>query len=244
MANILAHRGPDDSGFYEDDLVSLGHRRLSIIDLSKQAQQPMSNEDKKIWLAVNGEIYNYKQLRQELIRAGHTFKSTSDSEVIVHAYEECGEDFVLRLEGMFACAIWDKNNGKLVLARDRLGIKPLYYSEDSSQLIFSSEIKAILMNKDFHKEVNNDGLNQYLAFQCILTNQTMFKGIFKLEPGHILVFKDGQKYKRSYWSIEDSISPLAQEDILKTNLISAVGSHLVSDVPLGVLLSGSIQAVS
>jgi asparagine synthase (glutamine-hydrolysing) len=145
---------------------------------------------------------------------------------------------------MFACAIWDKNNGKLVLARDRLGIKPLYYSEDSSQLIFSSEIKAILMNKDFHKEVNNDGLNQYLAFQCILTNQTMFKGIFKLEPGHILVFKDGQKYKRSYWSIEDSISPLAQEDILKTNLISAVGSHLVSDVPLGVLLSGGLDSSS
>lgn len=144
MAKALIHRGPDDQGFYEDDYMSMGQRRLSIIDLSPNGRQPMSNESSTIWVTVNGEIYNYRDLKAELLSRGHLFRSSSDSEVVVHAYEEYGEDFLLKLEGMFALALWDSRKRKLILSRDRIGIKPLYYAQTSNRLIFASEIKAIL----------------------------------------------------------------------------------------------------
>ncbi len=164
MTEVLSHRGPDDAGFYEDELASLGHRRLSIIDLSPNGRQPLCNENSTIWTIVNGEIYNFKALREELISQGHIFRSQSDSEVIVHTYEQYGEDFVLRLTGMFAIALWDSVGKKLILVRDRLGIKPLYYAQCDSKLIFASEIKAILKYSAFKKELNTEGFFQYLAF--------------------------------------------------------------------------------
>lgn len=242
MAAALSHRGPDDQGFYEDELASLGHRRLSIIDLSAQGRQPMSNEDAAVWTVVNGEIYNFKPLREELISQGHIFRSHSDSEVVAHAYEQYGEDFVLKLEGMFALAIWDSRQKKLVLARDRIGIKPLYYTQHNERLLFASEIKAILEDGGVKRKLNDGGFRQYLAFQCIVTCETMFEGINKLEPGSILVFQSGQARKKKYWSLEEAKNRQATGLQVREALFAAVKSHLVSDVPVGVLLSGGLDS--
>ena len=244
MCLSLAHRGPDQEGLFSQEGASLGHRRLSIIDLSKQGQQPMSNENATVWVVANGEIYNFKQLRQELTCAGHTFRSQSDSETIVHAYEEYGEDFVLKLDGMFAIAVWDAEQKKLILARDRIGIKPLYYAFSNEKLLFASEIKSIVQDSTFNKEINHDGFFQYLAFQCILTNETMLKGIHKLEPGSMLVFENNVLNKKRYWSVDEAKSEESSESEVAAALIDAVKSHLVSDVPLGVLLSGGLDSSS
>ncbi len=244
MNNLLSHRGPDDAGFYDDDLVSFGHRRLSIIDLSEQGRQPMHNEDSTVLMVVNGEIYNYKALRQELEAKGHIFRSNSDSETIVHVYEEYGEDFVLRLDGMFAIALWDSKKGKLLLVRDRLGIKPLYYAQSSTRFIFASEIKAILQDPGFIPVLNEEGFFQYLAFQSILTAETMFKGIYKLEPATILIYKDRQVTRKKYWSLDTNAVREAEEAGVAKALADAVRSHLVSDVPVGVLLSGGLDSSS
>ncbi len=242
MNKVLSHRGPDDAGFYDDDIVSLGHRRLSIIDLSEQARQPMCNEDSSVWLVVNGEIYNFRSLRKDLVSLGHTFRSQSDSETIVHAYEEYGEDFVLKLDGMFAIAVWDAEQKKLILARDRIGIKPLYYAFSNEKLLFASEIKSILQDSTFNKEINPDGFFQYLAFQCIITSETMFKGIYKLEPGSMLIYRDNGFKKRKYWSLEESLTHETKEKDVAEALRNAVQTHLVSDVPVGVLLSGGLDS--
>jgi len=244
MNSLLSHRGPDDDGFYEDDLASLGHRRLSIIDLSENARQPMHNEDSTVWMAVNGEIYNFKELRTELEASGHIFHSHGDSEVIIHAYEQFGDNFVLKLNGMFAIAIWDLRQKKLILARDRLGIKPLYYTQNNSRLLFASEIKAILEDSSFKKELNEDGFFQYLAFQCILTQETMFKGIYKLQPATMLIYKDNRLEKIKYWSADESFAQSSTEEEVVESLRNAVKSHLVSDVPVGVLLSGGLDSSS
>lgn len=244
MAQELFHRGPDMEGFYEDALLSLAHRRLSIIDLSPEGKQPIANEGNNIFSVVNGEIYNFKQIRGELLSAGHTFRSKSDSEVIVHAYEEYGEDFVSKLSGMFAIAIWDSLQKKLLLIRDRLGIKPLYYAQVNNGLVFASEIKAILKFTGINKEFNQDCLYQYLAFQCILSKDTMFKGIYKLEPGHILIFKDGKLTQKRYWTLDESNHQHSDAQGVEDALKAAVESHLVSDVPVGVLLSGGLDSSS
>ncbi len=244
MSRELAHRGPDMEGFYEDDSVSFAHRRLSIIDLSPEGKQPMANENNNIFSIVNGEIYNFKQIRSELLSAGHTFCSKSDSEVIVHAYEEYGEDFVHKLNGMFAIAIWDSLQKKLLLIRDRLGIKPLYYAQFNDSLVFASEIKAILKFTGINKEFNQDCLYQYLAFQCILTADTMFKGIYKLEPGNMLIFKDGKLTCKRYWFLDESGHHHSDTQGVESALKAAVESHLVSDVPVGVLLSGGLDSSS
>lgn len=244
MAGALRHRGPDDEGFYEDEFASLGHRRLSIIDLTPHGRQPLCNENSTIWSIVNGEIYNFKTLREELISQGHIFRSHSDSEVIVHAYEQYGEDFALKLNGMFAIAIWDSINKKLILCRDRIGIKPLYYTQSNSGLFFASEIKAILKNNAFKKELNEHGFFQYLAFQCTMGSETMFKGIYKLKPGHILIFNEGKLVQKKYWSLDESRQKDSNKSRVAVCLVNAIKSHLVSDVPIGVLLSGGLDSSS
>jgi len=244
MAKALFHRGPDDQGFYEDDRISLGQKRLSIIDLSPNGRQPMTNEDSTIWVTVNGEIYNYKGLRAELSSLGHLFRSSSDSEVAVHAYEEYGEEFPLKLEGMFALALWDSRKRKLILARDRIGIKPLYYTQTASRLIFASEIKAILRDASIKREVNEASFWCYLAFQCDITNETMFKGIYKLEPGSMLILENNELVIKRYWSLSEGRFEKTSEDQVATALVNAVSSHLVSDVPVGVLLSGGLDSSS
>ena len=175
MTDAIAHRGPDGEGHYVDGGVGLGHRRLAIIDLSDAARQPMSNETGTIWLTYNGEIYNFQELRGELEAKGHLFKSRTDSEVIIHGYEEEGIDFVMRLNGMFAFALWDGRKGILHLVRDRYGIKPLYYRFDGKTLIFGSEIKALLKHPGVSVELNYDALNEYFTFQNLFQYHTLFK---------------------------------------------------------------------
>ena len=244
MAKALIHRGPDDQGFYEDDYMSMGQRRLSIIDLSPNGRQPMSNESSTIWVTVNGEIYNYRDLKAELLSRGHLFRSSSDSEVVVHAYEEYGEDFLLKLEGMFALALWDSRKRKLILSRDRIGIKPLYYAQTSNRLIFASEIKAILRDTSVRREVNEASFWRYLAFQCDISNETMFKGIYKLEPGSLLILENNELVIKKYWSLGKGGLEKTSEDQVSAALVNAVNSHLVSDVPVGVLLSGGLDSSS
>ncbi len=208
MGSVLAHRGPDDEGmvFFKDGRpvearslrasiesdsqfeVGLGHRRLSIIDLSDAAHQPMCNEDKTVWIVYNGEIYNFREIRKELEKKGHIFKSNSDTEVIVHAYEEWGVDCLKAFRGMFAFGIWDSRQKRLFLARDRLGKKPLVYYFRNGRFIFASEIKALLQAPDILKRVNNTAIHHYLTYQYIPSPETIFEGINKLPPAHYLLY--------------------------------------------------------
>ena len=245
MTQTLAHRGPDQYGVYTDVGVSLGHRRLSIIDLSEHGRQPMSNEDGTVWVTYNGEIYNFLELRQTLEAKGHTFRSRTDTEVIVHAYEEYGPTCVQRFNGMFAFAIWDQNRRELFLARDRLGIKPLYYYWDQTQLIFASEIKSILQAPDVEREVNPQAVYHYIGYEFVPAPDTMFQHIHKLPPGHYLRLKDGQITVQSYWDLTfcdggRTASDYAEE--MRQLLTESVRKRLMSDVPLGVFLSGGLDS--
>jgi asparagine synthase (glutamine-hydrolysing) len=208
MINTLSHRGPDDRGHFVDGEISLGHTRLSIIDLSGRGRQPMSNEDGGLWITYNGEIYNYIELREELKNAGHKFSSESDTEAILHAYEEYNFDFVNKLRGMFAFALWDSEDKRLILARDPIGKKPLYYYFDGRMLIFASEIKAILESK-VKRQINRDALCSYLAFQYTVGTQTMFQGIKKVMGGQMLVFDFSKEKinmkKIQYWDIRENV---------------------------------------
>jgi asparagine synthase (glutamine-hydrolysing) len=207
MIKILAHRGPDDNGFYVDENVSLGHTRLSIIDLSEKGRQPMSNEDGTIWITYNGETYNFMELRKEL-EANHRFYSNTDTEVLIHAYEEYGLDFIKKLRGMFAFALYDSVKKKLILARDPIGKKPLYYYWDGNKFIFASEIKAIL-EAGIKREIDMDGLSAYLTYQYTIGQKTMFKGIEKVLGGNMLIFDFNFNSKkpeiRRYWDIKEDI---------------------------------------
>lgn len=202
MNDQLIHRGPDQSGVYCADGISLGHRRLSIIDLSEHGRQPMTNEDRSIWLVFNGEIYNFPELRPQLIAKGHRFISDSDSEVIIHAYEEYGVDAISKLRGMFAFAIWDAKKKLILIARDRIGIKPLYYYNKGGKLVFASEIKAILQHPTISREVNLQALYDYIGFEFVPAPETMFRNINKLPAGHYLVFKDGNADVKQYWDLD------------------------------------------
>lgn len=248
MTDSMGHRGPDQDGLYCAEEVSLGHRRLSIIDLSEQGRQPMFNEDSTVCLICNGEIYNYLQLKDELISKGHVFRGNSDSEVILHSYEEYGVECVQKLRGMFAFAIYDKNNKKLFLARDRIGIKPLYYYHNNGKFLFGSEIKAILQAPQVNREVNLQALYDYLGFEFVPAPQTMFKNIFKLPAGHILEVQNGAVKITQYWDLKmggnSSLSFNEAVEIQKDLLEDAVKSHLMSDVPLGVFLSGGLDSSS
>ena len=203
MADSIQHRGPDDEGFYFSGQVGLGFRRLSIIDLAG-GHQPLSNEDESVWIVFNGEIYNYKELRQFLVAKGHRFRTQSDTEVIVHLYEEFGESCVEKLRGMFAFAIWDDRRKSLFLARDRVGIKPLYYSLSDNSLAFASEIKAILVDPEVKREVVPDMIDRLLTFNYLPGEDTLLRDIHKLAPGFFLIAKDGEIQIKQYWDLQIS----------------------------------------
>ena len=248
MIKILHHRGPDDSGYYLDENISLGHARLSIIDLSERGRQPLSNEDGSIWISYNGEVYNYIELREELQNLRHDFSSNTDTETIIHAYEEYDLDFVNKLRGMFALAIWDSERKRLVLARDPIGKKPLYYYFDGKNLIFASEIKAIF-EVGIKRKLDRNALLSYLAFQYTLGNQTMFHGIKKVMGGQMLVFDfspEEIKMKTiQYWDLKEKIENKPEKyfvNKLKELLEESAWLRLRSDVPVGAFLSGGIDS--
>jgi len=248
MTHTMAHRGPDDHGFYVDGPAGLGHRRLSIIDL-EAGRQPMANEDETVWIVFNGEIYNCLELRDKLEARGHRFRTRSDTEVIVHAYEEYGSACVTLLNGMFAFAIWDARQSKLFAARDRVGIKPLYYASVDGAFLFSSELKAILAYPGVERRLDLAAVSQYLAFEYVPTPRTIFKGISKLPPGHALTMKHGQTTVERYWDVSlgksetlPARSGADYEAELRDALLESVRKELISDVPIGVLLSGGIDS--
>jgi asparagine synthase (glutamine-hydrolysing) len=245
MCRVIRHRGPDDEGVYVGDGVALGMRRLSIIDLAG-GHQPISNEDGSIWVVFNGEIYNYRTLRSELAGRGHTFSTDSDTETIVHAYEEWGEDAFSHLRGMFGIALWDNRLRTLVLARDRVGIKPLHYAHVDGRLYFGSEIKSILAAGCVEPSLNPSALEHYLAFLYSPPDATIFRGILKLAPGHLLRWTAGRVSVRPYWTLPAAETFAGSADDASEGLVGvltdAVQSHLVGDVPIGALLSGGIDS--
>lgn len=250
MTAVLSHRGPDAEGFYEDDFVSLGHRRLSIIDLSPQGKQPMCNEDGTIWLVFNGEIYNFQDLRNGLEAKGHIFKSRTDSEAIIHAYEENGLECVENFRGMFAFALWDTNKKRLVICRDRIGKKPLYYWWNGERLIFASELKSLIRCQEISKTVNLEGFHAFLAFQYIPGVETAIEDIKRVPAGHMLILENGNMRQREYWSIKKITNICWQGSEKKAlneihnRLQESVSMRLISDVPLGVFLSGGLDSSS
>ena len=242
MIEIIHHRGPDDTGFYVDSNVGLANARLSIIDI-EGGHQPIQNEDGTVHVTYNGEIYNYRQLRQELEVQGHSFRTKSDTEVIVHGYEQYGEGFVKKLNGMFAIALWDSKQRKLILARDRMGIKPLHYTIRKGTLLFASEIKAILQSPS-SRTVNLESLHNVLNLGYIPGKGTLIEGISKLPPSSFLVFQNGTARIETYWETP-SLDPTADEDKLVSKLQSAleesIRDQLVADVPVGCFLSGGLD---
>ncbi|KRQ92935.1 asparagine synthase [Bradyrhizobium jicamae] len=242
----LEHRGPDDCGFHMDGFVGLGHRRLSVLDI-ENGRQPIANEDGSVWVTYNGEIYNYPELREDLARRGHRFRTRCDTEVIVHAYEEYGEGCVLHFNGMFAFALWDRRRDLLLMARDRLGIKPLYYATRGGQFVFASEIKAILAHPIINAVVDFNALAESLLCTTLLDSKTMFKDVHSVPPGSIVVVQEGLVRKHRYWSLErdslrhgDSFDEC--RDRVRHLLNSAIRMEMVSDMPLGTLLSGGLDS--
>ncbi len=253
MRDTMIHRGPDDAGLWisQDRKIGLGHRRLSIIDLSPNAKQPMCNEDGTIWISFNGEIYNYQEIKNELISIGNYSWKTdhSDTEVIIHAYEEWGIDCIQKFRGMFAFAIWDGRKNELWLVRDRIGIKPLYYSVHNGRITFASEIKALLTDPRQKREMDEVSIYNYLSFLTTPPPATMFKGIKKLAGGTLLRIKrNGMIYEKRYWDMYDNTNPLtnvSDDEIAKSlidELRTSVRIRKVSDVPFGVFLSGGIDS--
>lgn len=248
MMDEIIHRGPDESGEYIDENAALGFRRLSIIGVGN-GLQPLYNEDGSLALVFNGEIYNYQELREDLIKKGHIFTTETDSEVLIHLYEDCKTEMVKKLRGMFAFAIWDKNEKTLFAARDHFGIKPFYYTQvekDGQQsLIFGSEIKSLLMHPNFKKEVNKHALKPYLTFQYSVLDETFFKGVFKLKPGHFMVYKDGKVKIEQYWDVEfnqENIDLKESVNRIKDAVSESVEAHSHSEVPLGSFLSGGVDS--
>lgn len=246
MCQTIVHRGPDDEGIYVNGSVGLGMRRLSIIDVAG-GHQPVHNEDRSVWVVFNGEIYNFPELRPELEKRGHRFYTQTDTEVIVHLYEEYGADCVQKLRGMFAFAIYDERNRQLVLARDRLGIKPLYYAINNGRLLFGSEIKAILAAAPELEKIDPQGTLGYFHFGYIPDPLTAFTDIKKLPPGYVAEFADGKLATRAYWDLPqfDTRTPCSEEEILnelERLLAEAVQIRMISDVPLGALLSGGVDS--
>src|SRR5215469_1307488 len=248
MADAIVHRGPDDDGYYLGGQIGLGFRRLSIIDLSG-GHQPLANEDGSIWIVFNGEIYNYQELRALLLSKGHVFKTQSDTEVIVHLYEEYGCDCLEKLRGMFGFAIWDSKKKSLFLARDRVGIKPLYYYLGEHFLCFASEMKAILVDPAVRREIDPAMIDRFLTYFYVPGPATLLRNFFKLEPGHWLLVQDGKILKQSYWDIDyqpkdDHLSAEALEQRVVDLLDETVQLHMISDVPVGFLLSGGVDSTA
>ncbi|MFH1439615.1 MAG: asparagine synthase (glutamine-hydrolyzing), partial [Candidatus Woesearchaeota archaeon] len=252
MAAVIKYRGPDQSGFYLDANISLGHRRLSIIDLSKKGKQPMFNEDGSICIVYNGEVYNFKELRGDLERKGHKFYSNTDTEVIIHAYEEYGKKCVEYFNGMFAFAIYDSIKKEIFISRDRIGIKPLYYYIKDNKFAFASEIKSILEDKQIKRDVNLDALNKFITFRYIPEGETIFKNIYRLLSGHCISY-DLKKNKiriQKYWDLDISNKNILNKSEyyfkkrIRELLKDSVRKRLISDVPLGVYLSGGLDSSS
>ncbi len=257
MMGSLVHRGPDDEGSYIKSVrtnggsnltLGLGHKRLSIIDLSPDGRQPLTNEDETLWLVFNGEIYNHPTLRQELIARGHRFRSQTDSEVILHLYEEKGIDALQDFNGMFAFALWDEAKQRLYLCRDRLGIKPLVYFQDGASLVFGSEIQALLQDKSIPRELDWKVLRLYLAFNYVPAPLTIYQGIRKLLPGHFLLWEKGNVSTHQYWDIPSNDQSNSSDDFhqhsqrLRQTLEDAVKLRMIADVPLGAFLSGGVDS--
>ncbi|HSJ37803.1 MAG TPA: asparagine synthase (glutamine-hydrolyzing) [Planococcus sp. (in: firmicutes)] len=244
MMDRIIHRGPDSAGQFLEEEAALGFRRLSIIDL-ESGSQPFYNEDETLVSMVNGEIYNFQELREELIGKGHVFATHSDCEVIIHGYEEYGTAIFSRLRGMFACAIWDRTQKKLVVARDMFGIKPLYYAKMNGVLLFGSEIKSFLPHPAFNKEVNRDALKPYLTFQYSVLNETFFKGVFKLPAAHFMVYEAGEVSLERYWEpafdvnekpLEETVEQI--DEVIRESILA----HRISDVKVGSFLSSGVDS--
>jgi asparagine synthase (glutamine-hydrolysing) len=246
MTRLIAHRGPDDSGLHLDGPLGLGFARLSIIDLSG-GHQPMCNETGDIWLVFNGEIWNYKTLRQELLDKGHQFRTNADTETIIHAYEEYGTDCVVRLHGMFSFAIWDGSHKRLLLARDKIGKKPLYYTRmDSGDLAFASEIKSLLCHPGVKRAADVQAMVDFLSVRYVPAPATLFANIYKVMPGHWLLYEDGHIYEECYWDY--TFGPTEQRPIeehikgIQEHIYRAVKERMMADVPVGALLSGGVDS--
>ena len=247
MCRVITHRGPDDEGFYTDGAVGIGMRRLSIVDIAG-GHQPISNEDGTLWIVFNGEIYNHLALREQLIARGHRYATHSDTETVIHLFEEYGPDCVQHLRGMFAFAIWNRNTKTLFIARDRLGIKPLYYKLTGERLLFGSEIKVLFAHGGDRPEFNRSALPEYLAFGYLSGEESFYNGIRKLLPGHTMtIAPDGKEQIRRYWDLDISKTHESRDESYYVQsyrelLEGAVNSHLMSDVPLGVFLSGGVDS--
>jgi asparagine synthase (glutamine-hydrolysing) len=249
MRDAMRHRGPDDAGLRinRTGQVALAHRRLSIIDLSPLGHQPMCNEDESIWIAFNGEIYNFPELRASLLAKGHRFRSHTDTEVIIHLYEDFGEECVQHLRGMFAFAIWDERRSELFLARDRFGIKPLYYYAEAGEFYFASELKGVMANPRVPRKVDLSSVYDFLSYRYVPTPKSIYQNVKKLPPAHTMTVTLGQAdvtvRTRRYWDLcfkNDQPGPTVEE--LTRQLAEAVDLHLIGDVPLGVLLSGGVDS--
>ena len=244
MTDRIAHRGPDGEGFYLDDNIALGHRRLAIIDLTT-GDQPIYNEEKDVVVVLNGEIYNYQELREELKKKKHKFVTKTDTEVLVHGYEEWGHNLTKKLRGMYAFAIWNKKEQELYMARDGWGIKPLYYYQNEKTLMFASEIKAFLDHPDFIKEFNDEILSAYLCFNSVPTEETFFKGVKRVEPGHQLIYKDNNLEIERFFKLEfdeqnTDLEKSAEE--INEAMTDSVKRHFHADVEVGSLLSSGVDS--
>ncbi|HXI09734.1 MAG TPA: asparagine synthase (glutamine-hydrolyzing), partial [Thermodesulfobacteriota bacterium] len=245
MTEALSHRGPDDFGYHVADTVALGHRRLSIIDL-KGGHQPIYNEDSTACIVYNGEVYNYREIKKELEGAGHRFTTNSDTETILHAYEQWGEECVGRLHGMFAFCVWDSKKKTLFMARDRFGKKPFFYAEYNGRFVFSSEMKSILLDPGFKRTVDDEALAAYFMFTYVPAPLTIYRGIKKLLPGHTLTYRDGQTTENKYWDIRFAPDRGKKEKDFIPEFMEllreAVRMRLLSEVPLGAFLSGGVDS--
>lgn len=245
MADLIAHRGPDSEGYYTDEDIALGFRRLSIIDLNN-GSQPIYNEDKSKVIVFNGEIYNYQQLREDLIEKGHKFSTNADTEVLIHGYEEYSEGILDKLRGMFAFVIYDVNTKEVFAARDFYGIKPFYYALMDDTFFFGSEIKSFLIHPDFKRELNEKMLEYYLTFQYSVGEETFFKNVYKLMPGHYLKYKDGELEVKRYYELkfeeDDSKSYEEFREGIKERLEDSVKAHKISDVEVGSFLSSGVDS--
>ena len=246
MMNTIVHRGPDSSGSYVDEDAALGFRRLSIIDIGQAGDQPLYNEDKRFVLTFNGEIYNYLELREELIEAGHVFSTHTDSETLIHGFEEWGEKLVDRLRGMYAFVIWDREEKRLFGARDMFGIKPFYYAQMNGCFFFSSEIKSFLEHPKFEKVFNEEVLGNYLSFQFVPTNETFFKGVYCLQPGHYFVYRNGEMditryFEPNFTGDTDKTFEEIVDEVEKV-MKESVAAHKISDVEVGSYLSSGVDS--
>ena len=246
MMEKIRHRGPDAGGKYLNGEIALGHRRLSIIDITEQGDQPIFNEDRSMVLVFNGEIYNYKEIREQLLAAGHTFRTETDSEVLIHGYEEYGTELLNKLRGMFSFVIWDEKQKTLFGARDFFGIKPMYYAEMGGSFLFGSEIKAFLPHPHFKKELNPDVLEQYLTFQYSPTEDTFFKGVKKLPAAHYFIYQDGKLTVERYWDVHFHAddAPLLGDWVktISETFRDSVAAHKIADVEVGSFLSSGVDS--